>query len=414
MSEGLTWTALRRIAAGGGLFTDGDWVETPFITDVGVRLIQTGNIGVGKYREQGYRYISNESFGVLGCTEVRPGDLLISRLADPVGRSCIAPDLGVRMITSVDVAILRPRAGAADNRYLNYYMASSRHLDAVAAIARGGTRERISRDQLGAVVVPLPQLSEQRAIADYLDRETARIDALIAAKQRMAKVLEVRFWAAFTQSVFHVSARQTQMRRVLTSLIDGPFGSAFSSADYAAEGPAVVRLGNIGFAEYRHTDQAHIPLELYERFRAYRVVTGDLLIAGLGDDKNHAGRACIAPDLGDAIVKGKCFRGRVDSGRCSAEFLALLLSSPLGANAMGVSGRGSTRSMINLEVVKSTEMPIPARETQEAIVDRTAVLRTATETAAAVIQQQLALLSERRQALITAVVTGGLPVPVAA
>jgi len=295
----------------------------------------------------------------------------------------------------------------ADIRWL-YYALQSLRLDELSEDVGvpGLSREKAYEQRL-----LVPPVDKQRAIADYLDRETARVDALIAAKQRMVKLLEVRFWSAFTQRVFDASARQTQLRRVLTSLIDGPFGSAFSSSDYVDEGPAVVRLGNIGFAEYRHADQAHIPLELFERFRAYQVLKGDLLIAGLGDDKNHAGRACVAPDLGDGMVKGKCFRGRVDLGRCSTEFLALLLSSPLGATAMGVSGRGSTRSMINLEVVKSTEVPLPTRETQEAIVDQAAVLRTATETAIAVIQQQLGLLSERRRALITTAVTRQLRIP---
>ncbi len=40
-------------------FVDGDWIEAPFITDEGIRLIQTGNVGIGRYREQGYRYVSD-------------------------------------------------------------------------------------------------------------------------------------------------------------------------------------------------------------------------------------------------------------------------------------------------------------------------------------------------------------------
>ena len=39
-------------------FVDGDWIESPFITWDGIRLIQTGNIGIGNYREKGFRYIS--------------------------------------------------------------------------------------------------------------------------------------------------------------------------------------------------------------------------------------------------------------------------------------------------------------------------------------------------------------------
>jgi type I restriction enzyme S subunit len=199
----------------------------------------------------------------------------------------------------------------------------------------------------------------------------------------------------------------------VTSLIDGPFGSAFSSSDYVDEGPAVVRLGNIGFAEYRTDDQARIPLALYERFGAYAVRSGDVLIAGLGDARNHAGRACVAPtELAPAIVKGKCFRARVDERRAGGKFISLLLSSPIGANAVGISGRGSTRSMINLEAVKGTEVPLPNREVQTAIVAAAIGNKTASRRAAAAIRRQILLLDERRRALITAAVTGAVQVPV--
>jgi type I restriction enzyme S subunit len=192
---------IRRLAQGGGLFTDGDWIESPFIAEEGIRLIQTGNVGVGLYKEQGFRFISEETFHALNCTEVFPDDLLICRLAEPVGRSCIAPSLGTRMITSVDVAILRPRPGSADVRYLNYYFSSSSHLEFIDSIARGGTRQRISRDQLGSAPVPLPPLQQQHAIADQLDRETAHIDTLIGQINNQMALLAERRQALITAAV---------------------------------------------------------------------------------------------------------------------------------------------------------------------------------------------------------------------
>ena len=60
---------LRALAAPGRKsFIDGDWIESPFITDDGIRLLQTGNIGVGQFKEQGYRFVSEETFLALNCT----------------------------------------------------------------------------------------------------------------------------------------------------------------------------------------------------------------------------------------------------------------------------------------------------------------------------------------------------------
>ncbi len=61
-------------------FIDGDWIEAPYIKNEGLRLIQCGNIGTGAYQEQGFRFISAETFHELKCTTVRPGDVLICRM----------------------------------------------------------------------------------------------------------------------------------------------------------------------------------------------------------------------------------------------------------------------------------------------------------------------------------------------
>lgn len=83
------------------------------------------------------------------------------------------------MITSVDVAILKPGPVVVPG-YLVHVQSAKPYLDWLSAIARGGTRDRISRSVLGSIRVPLPPLAEQQAIAAYLDAETAKIDALKA------------------------------------------------------------------------------------------------------------------------------------------------------------------------------------------------------------------------------------------
>lgn len=197
------WSAVRISAVarpGDKSFTDGDWVELPYITDSGVRLIQTGNIGIGKYREQGYRYIDESSFDELRCTEVDPGDVLICRLADPVGRACRAPDLGVRMITSVDVCILKP-SEQRSSAYLTYLLSSKGYLSYVESLVRGGTRDRISRSMLGAIKIPNPPCEEQHAIAAFLDRQMEAIDVLAARVETAIERLQEYRTALITAAV---------------------------------------------------------------------------------------------------------------------------------------------------------------------------------------------------------------------
>jgi type I restriction enzyme, S subunit len=199
------WTiaAIKRAAKRGQkTFTDGDWIESPFITDDGTRLIQTGNVGTGHFKEQGFRYVSNATFLELRCTEVHPGDVLICRLDGPVGRACLAPDLGVRMITSVDNAILKP-SPECDARYLVYALSSPKYLDWVQVLCRvgGGFRFRVSRTMLGDIQIPLPPWAEQVRIADLLDENTKRITALEQKLQMHCEKLREYRQALITAAV---------------------------------------------------------------------------------------------------------------------------------------------------------------------------------------------------------------------
>jgi type I restriction enzyme S subunit len=194
-------TPIRLLARSGyKTFTDGDWIESPFIRDGGIRLIQTGNIGIGVYKEQGFRYIDEETFRLLNCTEVIAGDVLICRLADPVGRACLAPNLGCRMITSVDVCILKTSIDVVP-AFTVYALSGIEYLAWLGGICRGGTRDRVSRSMLGTIRVQQPPFSEQRAIAVFLDRESIKIDALVTKKERLVELLQEKRTALITRAV---------------------------------------------------------------------------------------------------------------------------------------------------------------------------------------------------------------------
>lgn len=183
-------------------FTDGDWIESPYITGEGVRLIQTGNVGIGTYKEKGFRYISEETFRNLKCTEIFPKDVLVCRLDGPVGRACLVPTLDSRMITSVDNAILKPSENF-DPRFIVYTMSSNLWLEWIQSICRvgGGFRFRISRLQLGDLTIPAPPVEEQRIIADLLDAQFLKIDRLEEEVEQTITILQERRSALISAAV---------------------------------------------------------------------------------------------------------------------------------------------------------------------------------------------------------------------
>ena len=185
----------------GCCFIDGDWIESPQITDNGIRYITTGNVGTLKYKEQGDSYISEETFKELNCSEVHPGDILISRLNEPIGRSCIMPNLGIRVITSVDNVIYRPDTSSYDKRYLIYYLNNIRFTEHANIEARGATMHRMSRSMLGHQKILVPPLKEQEAIANYLDLKCKNLDNAISKATHEIELLQELKQSIITEAV---------------------------------------------------------------------------------------------------------------------------------------------------------------------------------------------------------------------
>ena len=182
------------------LFTDGDWIESKDLSDTGIRYITTGNVGEGFYKEQGAGFISEETFVDLRCTKVKPGDILISRLNIPIGRSCIIPEFFGYMVTSVDNVIFRPDRDFS-RQFITYMLSSKAHLANMENLARGTTMQRISRSTLGSVKFCMPPPEEQHAIVAFLDAETARMDTLVQEAENGINLLRERRMTLISDAV---------------------------------------------------------------------------------------------------------------------------------------------------------------------------------------------------------------------
>lgn len=151
------------------VFSDGDWIESKDQSVDGIRLIQTGNVGNGVYLDKGERarYISHETFARLCCTEVKPKDILISRLPDPVGRACIVPEGLGKCITAVDCTIVRLGPKVIPEFFVAYTL-TPLYTSQIDSLVTGSTRQRVSRKNLGKVIIPIPELDSQEQFAVFV------------------------------------------------------------------------------------------------------------------------------------------------------------------------------------------------------------------------------------------------------
>lgn len=174
-------------------FGDGDWIESKDQSEEGIRLIQTGNVGNGEYKDKDdkARYISEETFARLGCTEVFPGDILISRLPDPIGRACIVPEMP-KSITAVDCTIVRLKDEILSTFFVNFTKTPMYTMQ-IDSFTTGSTRKRISRANLGSIMVPVPDLARQERfvlIAEQSDKSKFALqNAISAARETKRSII---------------------------------------------------------------------------------------------------------------------------------------------------------------------------------------------------------------------------------
>ena len=186
------------------VFADGDWIENKDQADDGIRLIQTGNIGIGVYLDKGERarYIDEETFTRLNCTEVLPNDILVSRLPDPVGRACVIPNSLGKSITAVDCSIIRLKCCMLPEFFVAYTM-TSLYSTQIDSLVTGSTRKRISRRNLGQIVIPMPDVEQQGQFAAFVRQsdKSKYVLVLMGLNYRHLFVPRlVHFWFAYWQN----------------------------------------------------------------------------------------------------------------------------------------------------------------------------------------------------------------------
>ncbi len=127
------------------------------------------------------------------------GDVLLALTGATIGKTAVF-NLHEKVLLNQRVAIIRPRK-KLDNGYLKYIVAFSGFKRYIDFECEGGAQDNIGKGEVGDFLTPLPDLTEQKVIADYLDRKTAQIDDLISKKKRMIGLLKEERTAVINQAV---------------------------------------------------------------------------------------------------------------------------------------------------------------------------------------------------------------------
>lgn len=185
------WTT-KPIAAVCCTYDDGDWLETKDQGGNDYRIIQISNIGDNSFVETGnYRYITEETFRRLNCREVVPGDILVSRMPKPIGRGWIVSEMPFRMVTAVDVTIIRADFEQVTSIYLLHHINSDQNISRCKANATGTTRPRISRKTMGSLPIVLPPRALQAQFSEFAEENYRLQINLLNQNNRLAQARDL-------------------------------------------------------------------------------------------------------------------------------------------------------------------------------------------------------------------------------
>ena len=161
------------------LLNDGDWILSENMDPNGnVKLIQLGSIGLMRYIDKGFKYLTEDTFHKLSCTQIFPGYMLINRIISDKMYACILPQLEGKLITTVDTCWIAPKDEWYNLKYLMCFISSTVFQSIVLHVSSGTTRKRISKSDLIHLPIYLPPLSEQQRIVSRVDELFEQVDII--------------------------------------------------------------------------------------------------------------------------------------------------------------------------------------------------------------------------------------------
>jgi type I restriction enzyme S subunit len=340
--------------------------------------------------------------GDASCCIVETGDVLFGKLRPYLAKTWRSDR---PIYASTELLALRP-TGKAASRWLSYLMSSSLVVEWAIATSEGTKMPRTNWEKLRTFTLAnIPELDVQEVVADYLDTETTRIDAIIAKKRRMVQLIREkqigeahRTIAEFAELDSERGARLKHVCRIERGRFT--HRPRNDPSLYGGDAP-FVQTGDVRSADKYITHFSQTLNDLgVETSRSFPAGTVLMAIAANVGDVAIATFETWCPDSVVGFLPGPTL---------DPEFLYYLLVSL--RHRVNETSTENTQENTNIVLLSELPVHLPPLEVQRAAVELLTSLDEKTGVLETDLNRQVTLLEERRQALITAAVTGQLDIP---
>jgi len=464
LPENWVWAKVGDLGAGSGLIADGDWIlSKDMASGSDVRLIQLADIGQGYFRDKSRKFLAKGRAVELGCTFLQPGDILVSRMADPIARTCRLPILPYDSITAVDVTIVRPDPSFFDAVFLSWLFNSRVVRDQAESLSSGTTRKRISRKNLQLLDVPLPPLAEQRRIVAKIEELFSQLDAGVAALDQ-AKAQLARYRQAVLKHAFEGKLTEawreahkdelepasvllerikverekasagkrrrkalppldtselpelpegwvwTQIRELATAteqpVLTGPFGTSLGRADFISAGVPLLTIGCLTHSGVALAKARFVSEQKASQLARYALRPGDLLFSRMAT----IGRAgYVGESLEGALFNYHLMRLRLDATAIHPKYcLAYLQGDSSARDYIGKINHGATRGGVNTRQLLGMPVALAPMEEQLQILSEIEERLSVAEYLASGLDESLRRAQRLRQSILKRAFEGKL------
>ena len=345
------------------------------------------------------------------------GDTLItkdSESADDIGIPAFVDYESDDLVCGYHLAIVRPRRHLVEPKYLFWVMRSAPTLLQWSVRATGVTRVGIKARDLARAIIPIPPMDEQRSIAGYLDRETQKIDELIAEQRGLIETVRERRRAIIDdQSLRGMDPLGSQRNVSWPSAAIGygfevKLGKMLDSGkvrDEMARDLPYIRAANIQDSGLDLGDLNSMPFTREEEVK-FNIKCNDLLVV--------EGGAIGTSVVLEEDLPGVCFQKTVNRLRGTKDwnprYYRYVLLAYRERGILDILANKSTIAHFTAEKLRGLRVPVPSIREQNEIAADLDHATSRTDELIAESEELIALSEERRAALITAAVTGQIDV----
>jgi len=341
---------------------------------------------------------------------------------DDIGVSALVKATAPDLVCGYHLALLRPRKERIVGAFLFRCLQAKPIRIQLELASNGVTRFGIPKSEIGTLAIPVPPLAQQRAIADYLDRETGRIDALIGAKERLLALLAEKRRALITRAVTRGLDSKAPLRDSgihwlgkipehwnltrIKHIATISYGLS-QPPGYVTSGIPFLRATNVKRGVLSAEGLVFVDEEDVQSARVIRLLEGDIIVVRSGA---YTGDSAIVTENWQGAVAGYDMVLRV--WRCAEPvFVSMSLLCPyvLAAQIDPLRLRAA-QPHLNAEELGNIVLALPPLDEQQQIVKQISAKSQQLDSIATVTNDSITLLKERRAALISAAVTGQIDV----